>query len=211
MIRIASALFFGCHFRRYGESKIVKRFTMTPWTRALSHTLAEGDFHTDLNTVDCPPSVTAIQCILPDPTRGAGVLRVARIVDVITALKEQCATGTLRFLTELDVTMVSESQRGEWRGRIFDGRSVRFHPATLRAATRRLSANPEDLETHLTAIKREALRVSSSAELDAGDILFVSNKLALHYRSACTVKFRSFPQSFESRSIHVLHLMDEPA
>ncbi|MBW3535843.1 MAG: hypothetical protein KY453_11620, partial [Gemmatimonadetes bacterium] len=37
----------GTEFRTYRSNKVVKFFKMSPWTRALSHTIAEGHFHTD--------------------------------------------------------------------------------------------------------------------------------------------------------------------
>jgi hypothetical protein len=51
--------------------------------------------------------------------------------------------------------------------------------------------------------------VSCPIDLGPGDILFVSNRRALHQRGACTVRFRSFPRDFESRSVAVMHAVGE--
>jgi hypothetical protein len=60
------------------------------------------------------------------------------------------------------------------------------------------------------AVHRAALAVSVPFWLDAGDVLLVSNHRALHYRGECSVVFTNFPLEFLSRSIHVLHKLDEP-
>jgi hypothetical protein len=43
-----------------------------------------------------------------------------------------------------------------------------------------------------------------------GDAVLVSNRTALHYRGACSVRFTKFPNEFDARSVLVLHLK-EPA
>lgn len=208
---ILGALVMGGVFRTYRGNQIVKRFTMSPWTRALSHTIAEGHFHTDLNTEATPPAVTAIQCVRPDPdTPRAGELRVARLGDLIEVLEHQGAHATLRFLRDLSVTMVNDTDNGHWRGRIVENGTIRYHPETLRAGQRRRGDNPPDMEFRLAEIKQAALDASSPIHLEVGDALIVSNRRALHYRGACTVRFRAFPRDFESRSVNVLHLMDKP-
>src|SRR5262245_20146033 len=53
----------GSMFRTYRGGQIVKHFKMSPWTRELSHTTREGEFHTDLNTEIQPPAITAMQCL----------------------------------------------------------------------------------------------------------------------------------------------------
>lgn len=118
---------------------------------------------------------------------------------------------TLRWIRDIRLTMVSDTQPGAWYGSIVDGDAIRFHPQTLRAGQRRYGSNPPDMEDQLSIIKATALEVSVPIHLDAGDALFVSNRRALHYRGACTVRFRSFPRDYESRSVFVLHLMDEPS
>jgi hypothetical protein len=80
----------------------------------------------------------------------------------------------------------------------------------LRAAEARGVLVRADLEGHLARIHEAALAVSTPIELGSGDALFVSNVRALHYRSACTVRYHEFPRRFDAREIHVLHLRDEP-
>jgi hypothetical protein len=198
-------------FKAYRGDKVVKHFRMSPWTTDLSHTLQEGHFHTDINTAPEPPLVTAIQCRVPDP--GApryGEVRVARLLDLLQILQRSDKTRTLTFLQETDVTMVNESSPGGWTGRIVAGGRIRFHPETLRAAQQRYGNLPNDFEDHLRVIREAALSVSTPIQLGAGDTLLVSNTRALHYRSACSVVYQSFPRSFTSREIYVLHLLDEP-
>ncbi|HWM90693.1 MAG TPA: TauD/TfdA family dioxygenase [Thermoanaerobaculia bacterium] len=198
-------------FKTYRNGRIVKTFRMSPWTTDLSHTTREGDFHTDINTDPEPPAVTAIQCLTPDP--GApryGVNRVARAADLLAYLEANGSEDVLRFLCETPVTMVNDRSQDAWTAPIVQDDRIRFHPETIRAATRRFEIQVPEIEEHLAAIHAAALAVSAPFELNAGDILFVSNHRALHYRGECSVAFIDFPLEFRSRAIHVLHKMSEP-
>ncbi len=206
---LLAALLFH-RLRPYRAGRIVKTFLMTPWTTALSHTLAEGSFHTDLNTAERPPAATLMQCVHPDPDAPRhGQLRVARFSDLLDVLRASNHGGAVRLLTEDDVAMVNDASPVHWSGRVSDGDTVRFHPETLRAGQRRLGSNPTDLDETLRVIHDAALFVSCPIDLGPGDILCVSNRRALHQRGACTVRFRSFPRDFESRSVAVMHAMDD--
>jgi len=196
--------------KTYRGGRIVKHFKMSPWTTALSHTLAEGFFHTDLNTAERPPAATVMQCLEPDPDAPRhGQLRVVRLADLLDALQRRNATKGLRLLTKDHVSMVNDTSSGCWSGRITDGREIRFHPETLRAGQTRHGNNPADLDECLREIHEAAVSISSPIDLARGDQLFVSNLRALHYRSACTVRFRTFPRDFESRAVAVLHALSE--
>jgi alpha-ketoglutarate-dependent taurine dioxygenase len=202
--------FFFRSLRPYRETRIVKCFRMSPWTTALSHTLADGSFHTDINTAAQPPAATLMQCLTPDPDAPKhGQLRVARFVDVLEAVRRSGTESAWRLLTDQRVVMVNDASAGHWAGKVLDGDTVRFHPETLRAGRRRLGENPEDLEASLRNIHDAALSVSQPIDLQNGDLLLVSNRRALHQRGPCTVRFRSFPRDFESRSVAVLHAMDD--
>jgi hypothetical protein len=209
---LLAALVLGRRCKAYRTEKVVKHFRMSPWTTDLSHTLQEGHFHTDINTAPEPPVVTAIQCCVPDPGAPTyGEVRVARLVELLQALRRSSASRTLQFLLETNVTMVNESSPGGWTGRIVCEDTIRFHPETLRAGHRRYGTLPDDLEEQLAAIKAAALSCSTPIQMGAGDTLLVSNRRALHYRGACSVVYHSFPRDFTSREVYVLHLLDEPA
>jgi len=208
---ILLAVVLSRRFKAYRGSNVVKHFRMSPWTTELSHTLQEGHFHTDINTSTEPPRVTALQCRIPDPGAPTyGEVRVTRLPDLLHALRQANEVRTLEFLQETDVTMVNESSPGAWTGRIVNRDAIRFHPETLRAAQRRYGSLASDLEDHLRVIKAASLSVSTPIQLGAGDTLLVSNTRALHYRSACSVIYRSFPRDFIAREVYVLHLLDEP-
>ncbi|MNJ54508.1 hypothetical protein D3C77_499500 [compost metagenome] len=89
--------------------------------------------------------------------------------------------------------------------------TIRFHPETLKAAQRRGASFIDPLEEQLDTIHEAALAVSHPIELGMGDTLLVSNIRALHYRGECTVQYLDFPRHFQTRQIHVLHLLDEPS
>lgn len=196
--------------KHYRGGKIVKHFRMSPWTKALSHTLASGFFHTDLNTADIPPAATAMQCLDADP--GApdyGQLRVAKMLDLIEHLQEN-NEDTARFLLLERVTMVNETSPSGWEGTMVEEGFIRFHPESLLAAQKHLGKNVSNLESHLAVIHQAALEVSTPINLEPGEMLLVSNRRALHQRGACTVRFREFPSKFESRRVSVFHAYDEP-
>jgi hypothetical protein len=205
---LGAALFL--ELKPYRDGKVVKHFTMSPWTTALSHTLADGFFHTDINTAAHPPAATLMQCMTPDPDSPRhGQLRVVRLADLLSALRSVGHERALRLLTQDRVDMVNDTSPDRWSGQITDGSEIRFHPETLRAAQRRYSSNPPDLEECLAEIHSTALSIAPPIDLASGEMLVVSNRRALHQRNACTVRFRQFPREFESRSVSVLHAMGE--
>ena len=199
---------FGTSFKTYRGAQIVKHFRMSPWTTELSQTTRDGHFHTDINTMATPPKVTVIHCLEPDPDRAGGPVRVARLEDLLVALRAGGEVETLDFLTNATVKMVNHRSEGAWEGPIVDSGTIRYHPCTLRAANKRYPEQP-CFEPFIDVIHRYALEVSVPIVLGRGDAVVVSNTRALHYRGPCTVRFRKFPRDFESREIFVLHLNDE--
>ncbi|MBW3505714.1 TauD/TfdA family dioxygenase [Pseudomonas sp. NKUCC02_KPG] len=210
-IALLLALALNAGFKPYRGNKIVKHFKMSPWTTELSQTLRDGHFHTDLNTASEPPRITLIHCRVPDPTPGYGVLRVARIRDLLAELRRRGADKALRFLLRDSVAIVDDRAQGSWSGTMASESAIRFHPETLKAAQRRGASFIDPLEEQLDTIHEAALAVSHPIELGMGDTLLVSNVRALHYRGECTVQYLDFPRHFQARQIHVLHLVDEPS
>lgn len=197
-------------FRTYRGGQIIKHFKMSPWTTELSHTTREGEFHTDLNTESCPPAITAMQCLDPDP--GApeyGISRVARLVDLLSFLEQSKNNETLDFLTNKPVTMLNDHSSSSWSGCVVDGQMIRFHPETLRAAARREGHSEGMLEDRIAAVAKAAFAVSQPLNMDRGDILLLSNHRTLHYRGECSVVFKSYPTEFVSRSVFILHATEE--
>lgn len=207
---LLTSLALGMQFKFYRNDKIVKHFKMSPWTTDLSHTMREGHFHTDLNTTQTPPKATVIHCLKPDPDVNSGVIRVARVLDLLEEARRTGDESTLRFLCETKVEMVDKNAHDSWSGYILTDDTIRFHPETLRDAQCRSGSMPQDLEFQLSKIHQIAMAVSTPILLEEGDAVFVSNVRALHYRGPCTVNFLDFPRSFDAREIYVLHLLDEP-
>jgi hypothetical protein len=202
---------FCATFDRYGPRRIVKRFRMSPWTNELSHTIRAGDFHTDANVSAVPPVGTAMQCEHEDPGGpGYAEQRVAYLPHLL----ERLATGTsedaeaFEFLTEGVAAMAHERSPDLWRGRLVQNGSIRYHPHSLRVASRRLGEESPKLESAIAAIHRAAIDVSVPFHTRPGDTLLVSNRTALHYRGVCSVRFTRFPTEFDSRSLILLHLKE---
>jgi hypothetical protein len=198
-------------FDAYGHRRIVKRFRMSPWTNELSHTIRAGDFHTDGNVSAVPPVGTAMQCENEDP--GVPAYAEQRVAFLPHLLK-RLASGTFEdseafaFLTEAAAAMAHERSPELWRGRLVQNGTIRYHPQSLRLASRRLNEQSPKLESAITAIHRAATEVSVPFHTRPGDTVLVSNRTALHYRGACSVRFTRFPTEFESRSLLVLHLKE---
>jgi hypothetical protein len=207
------ATVFRGSFDTYKPGKIVKRFRMSPWTTELSHTTRAGDFHTDGNVSAHPPRGTAMQCEREDP--GApeyAEQRVAFLPELLARLRngDESDAAALRFLTQEEIAMTHERASAVWRGRLVQNGSIRYHPHTLRMADARLNAGRPDLESIIATIHRAAMDASVPFHTAPGDTVLVSNRTALHYRGACSVRFTRFPAEFESRSLYVLHVK-EPA
>ncbi len=204
---VLTALALKHQFKAYRQEKIVKHFKMSPWTTDLSHTLAQGHFHTDINTAEAPPEITLIQCHKSDPTEGAGESRVTVLSDLLAELTHQEQFETLAFLQDDTVRMVDDAKSGCWQGKIVENDTIRFHPETLRAAAKRYGLDGDLLEQHLEVIHQACLKVAHVIHLEPGDGLVVSNHKALHYRGECTATFEEFPTKFNAREIFVLHLL----
>jgi hypothetical protein len=208
------ATVFRAPFDTYKPGKVVKRFRMSPWTTELSHTTRAGDFHTDGNVSPTPPLGTAMQCEREDP--GApeyAEQRVALLSDLLARLEsgDEADAHALRFLMHAEPAMTHERAPAVWRGALVRNGTIRYHPHSLRMADARLGIAPPDLESIVATIHRAALDVSVPFHTAPGDTVLVSNKKALHYRGACSVRFTRFPSEFESRSLYVLHVKDAPA
>jgi hypothetical protein len=202
----------GAAFDHYGPQRIVKYFRMSPWTNELSHTIRRGDFHTDGNVSAAPPVATAMQCENEDP--GApeyAEQRVAYLPHLLERLRSSgdCEdTEALVFLTETEAAMAHERSADLWRGRLVQNGAIRYHPQSLRVASKRLNEQSPKLESLIATIHRAATDVSVPFQTRPGDTVLVSNRTALHYRGACSVQFIRFPTEFESRSLFVLHLKE---
>ncbi len=199
----------GASFETYPPGRIVKRFRMSPWTKELSHTTQAGEFHTDANVSARPPCCTALQCEIEDPGGPEyAEQRVAFLPDLLARLRRDAPAdvATLTFLTESEITLAQEHSSAIWQGRLVNERTIRYHPASLRVACKRLNAPLPGLETMIDTIHRAALDVSVPFHTRPGDTVLMSNRTALHYRGACSVRFTRFPTEFDSRSVLVLHL-----
>lgn len=198
----------GRAFGAYGGRRVVKRFRMSPWTKELSHTLAEGNFHTDGNVSEAPPVATAMQCEREDPGGDEyAELRVAHLPDLLRHLEAGGPLGAaaVTFLCQEDVPMAHGRSTAQWSGRLVSDGVIRYHPESLRVANARLGGPPDRLERMIATIHQAALAVSTPFHTRPGDVVMVSNRRALHYRGACSVRFRRFPLEYETRSLLVLH------
>jgi hypothetical protein len=209
LLCVSAAL--GVAFHTYAPNRIVKRFRMSPWTSELSHTIRAGDFHTDGNVSAVPPIGTAMQCEVEDP--GAPEFAEQRVA-YLPHLLSRLASGTaeyveaFEFLTEGNAALAHERSAEIWQGRLVQNGTIRYHPHSLRVASKRLGNQLQNIELLIATIHRAAMDVSVPFHTGPGDTVLVSNLAALHYRGACSVRFRNFPTEYDSRSLLVLHLKE---
>ena len=207
---LLAALTIGESLRTYRDGKVSKHFKMSPWTLELSHTTRVGEFHTDLNTEQHPPAITAIQCLKPDPgSPDYGVTRVARLTHLLDFASRETDSSLLRFLEQDTVTMLNDRSQSSWSGKIVESGLIRYHPETIRAAARQSGKPLNRLAQDIARVDRAALSVSKTFALEEGDILIISNHRALHSRGECSVVFKNFPTDFHSRHVSVLHAVHE--
>jgi hypothetical protein len=207
---IPAALCLSRRFKSYNNGKVVRIFRMSPWSKSLSHTIKAGDFHTDLNTAPTPPAVTGIHCLEADPGGPTfGENRVVLYSHLYAELQRRGDEESLRFLLDTEVPALNNSGDSFWRGRLVQDGTIRYHPATIRSALRQERLDETLAERVFHSVHIAALAVSNPIALASGDLLFVSNRRALHYRGECTVQFEHYPMVFKSRRIAVLHLLDE--
>lgn len=198
-------------FDTYGPGRVVKRFRMSPWTNELSHTIRAGDFHTDANVSAIPPASTAMQCEREDP--GAPEYAEQRVASLPHLLQHLASGATeeveaFEFLTKADTGMAHERSPEMWRGHLVQNGVIRYHPHSLRVASKRLGEHQAKLESFISTIHNAAMEVSVPFHTAPGDTVLVSNRTSLHYRGECSVRFTHFPMEFESRSLFVLHLKE---
>lgn len=207
---LIAAYTVGTMFRTYRGGQIIKHFKMSPWTKELSHTIRDGEFHTDLNTEIHPPAITAMQCLDPDPgSPEFGVSRVARLKDLLSFLVQNDIKETLHFLSHDTVTMLNDRSSSSWSGYIVEENLIRYHPETLRAAGRRSGHLNPSLDERISEVSEAAMEISEPFILERGDVLLLSNHRTLHYRGECSVVFTKHPTEFISRSIFILHANQE--
>lgn len=202
---------FGAAFDTFGGRRIVKRFRMSPWTNELSHTTWAGDFHTDGNVSEVPPVGTAMQCEIEDPgVPEYAEQRVAFLPDLLERLRRGSSDDleALAFMTETEAAMAHKRSSQVWHGRLVQNGAIRYHPQSLRVASKRLQESSPVIESVIAAVHRAAIDVSVPFHTSRGDTVLVSNRTALHYRGECSVRFTRFPTEFESRSLFVLHVKE---
>jgi len=204
------ALAFGDSFLTYGPGCIVRDFRMSPWRKGASHRLNEGEFHTDFSTSVLPPAVTAIVCLEMDPGGPAyGQNRVASLPRLRAQLTHSGEMAALDWLERTEVPLANDVTLPVWRGRLVQDGLLRYHPETVEAGCRGTNLPADTFQHFQRAIREAAMTVSVPFVLGRGDVLFVSNHRALHYRGECSVRFIKYPSAFESRRIAVFHLISE--
>lgn len=178
----------------------VHEFRVLPHSENLSEQASCGGFHTDFMFQPRPPEFVALLCLRPDPKhpiygrnqvvhRDAFLERMHSIFgvtlnDLLTQKIEYHFMGpapiSLPLLQRLDDQLI-----------------LTLHTSLMQ--TGRIAAFGDiPVKNMIEAVCSE---VAQDVILDRGDLLIVSNHLALHRRSECTLAFNSEDRSFISREM----------
>jgi alpha-ketoglutarate-dependent taurine dioxygenase len=150
--------------------------------------------HTDFAMLTEPPAATIVQCCAPDPLGypyGENGVSVARHI-----LSRFYGTSQLNLALNTPLPFAGTKPDGTTvltMHPIMELRPkgdplVRFHPSRIHHGfrTRGESVSPLELDA-LAAFQEMALKVRIGLSLDAGDVLVVNNRSALHDRGLCSL------------------------
>jgi len=153
--------------------------------------------HTDFAMLETPPAVTIIHCRQGDPLGvefGRNGIAIAQAIVSRyfgSALLDDFQSIPLPFGGRtpsgedivLSSPLLLKPEAGSKLAR------VRFHPSRIHHGFRLRGGSPTKAETRvLRMFQRAAARVRSEIGLDAGDILLINNRSALHDRGRCTLR-----------------------
>ena len=178
----------------------VHEFRVLPHSDNLSEQASCGGFHTDFMFQPRPPEFVALLCLRPDPKhpvygrnqvvhRDAFLERMHSIYgitleDILTQKIEYAFAGrapiSLPLLRSLEDRLI-----------------LTFHTSLM--PTGKIAAfGDTPVKNMIEAVCSE---VAQDVILDRGDLLIVSNHVALHRRSECTLAFNAEDRSFISREM----------
>jgi hypothetical protein len=178
----------------------VHEFRVLPYSENLSEQAAGGGFHTDFMFQPRPPGYTALLCLRPDPRhpiygrnqvvhRDAFLDRMSSIYGIKAAdLLERPIEYSFPNRSPISVPILE----------LLDDEPI------LRLHTSLMPKGPIESFDNLplkTVIEAVCTDIAREIVLDQGDLLIVSNHVALHRRSECSFAFDPVDGSFKSREM----------
>lgn len=187
------------HSERIGG--VVHQFSVLPGAKSLAEQASCGGYHTDFMFQPRPPAYIALLCLRPDPKhpvfgRNQIVHRddfIAKMENVFGLSEADLKCAALKYIfpgrPAFDVPVLDN----------LDGRTIfRLHTSLAQDRNGPILRSGLGLKEAVEAVCSD---VAQDFVLDRGDLLIMSNHIALHRRSECTLAYRSDGTSFDSREI----------
>ena len=170
-----------------------------------SHNLSEqascGGYHTDFMFQPHPPEFIALLCIKPDPKHPFyGRNQIVHYDAFVQKIRSVYGISELDLL-ELKVKYVFPNRPAIEMPILqhYGERNIfRLHTSLIGAALTQKFLIDTPLRDAIDAVCGD---VAQDIVLDQGDLLIVSNHIALHRRSECTLAFDPDGSSFKSREM----------
>ena len=178
----------------------VHEFRVLPHSDNLSEQASCGGFHTDFMFQPRPPEFVALLCLRPDPKHPVyGRNQVVHLDAFLERMHSIYGITQEDLLTQkIEYTFPGRAPISLSLLRSFDDRLIlSFHTSLMRKG--KVAAFGDiPIRNMIEAVCSE---VAQDVILDRGDLLIVSNHVALHRRSECTFAFNAEDRSFMSREM----------
>jgi len=180
---------------------VVHQFRVLPRAESLAEQASCGGYHTDFMFQPRPPAYIALLCLRPDPKHPIfGRNQIVHRDDFVAKMR------TVFSLSEADLKQISLKYIFPGRPAFetpildtLDGRTVfRLHTSLVQDRKNPILSDGLSLKEAIEAVCSD---VAQDLVLDKGDLLIISNHIALHRRSECTIAYHSDGKSFDSREI----------
>lgn len=175
---------------------VVHRFKVLPYSHNLSEQASCGGYHTDFMFQPKPPEFIALLCIKPDPKHpfyGRNqVVHYDAFVEKIQSVYGLSERDLLEIKAKYDFSnYLAETPIIQK----YDNRNIfKLHTSLMSESLIQSIPFKNIIETVCSDIAQDIV-------LDSGDLLIVSNHIALHRRSECSLSFSSDGKTFKSREM----------
>lgn len=187
------------HSERIGG--VMHQFRVLPGATSLAEQASCGGYHTDFMFQPRPPAYIALLCLRPDPRHPIfGRNQIVHRDDLVTKMESvfklsatDLKQATLKYVfpgrPAFEVPVLDT----------LDGRTIfRLHTSLAQDRIGPVLRHGISLKE---AVEIVCSDVAQDFVLDKGDLLIMSNHIALHRRSECTLAYHNDGTSFDSREI----------
>ncbi|MBL4898945.1 MAG: TauD/TfdA family dioxygenase [Colwellia sp.] len=165
------------------------KFKILPFSDNFSEQVENGKFHTDFMFQDQSPSYIALLCLHPDPHFPLmGRNQIVKVIDLYKALNTVFSINVKDLLSiELPFTI---SDKTYWKPLFYKDSNMnvcmKLHLSLLDKKKCSFMVNGFPFHAILDSLCNQ---LAKNIVLDKGDALIISNKIALHKRTECSIQF----------------------